>query len=201
MCKFGTNLLFLLVSAVSESTVDCISPPEILLYHLSLCYSSHFDPVVKCVTWDIMCSSPESLFFFEAHLWHVTWAGILVSTSWNYCSTSELTLTVSLEEEILTWVSSVTSWRSFFITLWKHSHVRTVDECDQDGCGPFHACRKEGSWERLSIVQGGMNGVIVGWDHLEAIAGRRDNQEQCSQIQCALACVGTRSRDGKYIAV
>lgn len=93
----------------------------------------------------------------------------------------------------------------FFITLWKHSHVRTVDECNQDECGPFHACRKEGSWERLSIAtlwafQGGMNGVIVARDHLEAIAGRGNNEEQCSQIWCALACVGTRSRDSKYIA-
>lgn len=151
MWKFRTNFLFLLVSAVSENTVNCISPSEILLYHLSLCDSPLFDPVVKCGEMRDDVLFPKMAFPFEAHLWHVTWAGISVSVSCKYCTTSEMIFTVSLEGEILTWVSSVASWQ-FFTTLWKHSHVMTVDEWSQDECGPFYACRKEGSWGRLSIA-------------------------------------------------
>lgn len=107
------RFLAISVSAVPETTVNCISPSEIVHHH-SLCDSLLSDAVVKCASWEPRFSSLKWP-FFEAHLWHVTWAGISVSISCEYCTNPEMIPTVSLEEEMWTWASSGTSWQSFLL--------------------------------------------------------------------------------------
>lgn len=46
-------------------------------------------------------------------------------------------------------------WSEVFITLRKHSHVMTVDECCQDECGPFSAQRKRALGEGCRLPPSG----------------------------------------------
>lgn len=95
---------------------------------------------------------PKMALLFEARLCHVTWAVTFSSNIlwvlyyvWGYSHhfTGRRNANLGIISNFLT---------EFVITLWKHSHVMSVDEYDQDECGPFSPCRKEGSWGRLAIA-------------------------------------------------
>lgn len=163
------NKFLVLFSVVSENTVNCISPFEILLYLVS--DSPLFDAIA---TWYIWCFFPKMAFHFVAY--HDTTPG-----------QTEITLAI-LNIPYHVWdVFHHVPWRrntnlgiirnvlaKFFIALWEHSHVMAVNVCGQDEWGPFSYCRREDSWGRLSTAtlwdfQGGMNGVVVLPNHLEAI--------------------------------
>lgn len=131
-----------------------ISPSEILLYHLSLCDSSVFDPVVKymsAVRWFLPISSPKRPFFLrpvhdmspEQEFHFQCPASIVRHLRW-------FSLIMSLEEEILTWVSSVTSWQSFF-----YYPLKTFSCHD---CGWM---RSGWMWSLLCLQKGGLLGKVV----------------------------------------